>query len=705
MWFFLFAIFAQILEATRMATESKKHLITAALPYANGPLHIGHIAGAYLPSDIYARFLKMKGEDVLFICGSDEHGAAITLRAKKEGISPQEIVDKYHKIIKKSFSDFGIDFDLYHRTSSPLHHETAQDFFKVLEANNSFVEEESEQFYDEEYNQFLADRYITGTCPNCSYESAYGDQCEKCGTSLSPKELINPKSTLSGKTPILKTTKHWYLPMQNHEKWLKEWIQEGTLEGKKLHDPSKWRRHVLGQCMSWLDGGLGQRAMTRDLDWGVKVPSENADGKVLYVWLDAPIGYISATKAWAEKEGKNWEEYWKSENSEITHFIGKDNIVFHCLIFPILLKSHGEFQLPKNVPANEFLNLEGDKISTSREWAVWLHEYLEEFPGKNDELRYVLTSIAPENKDSEFTWSGFQERINNELVAVLGNFVNRALVLTHKYFEGRVPTSNQLGEVETELAKVLSEVPKNLDHQLSNHRYKEALIEAMQVARMGNKYLADTEPWKLIKTDKARVEEILNFALQITANAAIALEPFLPETSRKIKGFLNQENLGWNQLGQLDVLQAGDEIQKPELLFKKIEDEEVERQKNKLEESKKARSQRVEPQKDETTFEQFSEMDLRVGEIVEAKKVKKADKLLELKVNTGIDTRTIVSGIAKHFKPEEVIGKKVTVLVNLAPRKLRGVESQGMILMSEDAEGNLQFVAPNANAKAGDVIR
>lgn len=688
-----------------MATESKKHLITAALPYANGPLHIGHIAGAYLPSDIYARFLKMKGEDVLFICGSDEHGAAITLRAKKEGITPKEIVDKYHEIIKKSFADFGIDFDLYHRTSSPLHHETAQDFFKVLEANNSFVEEESEQFYDEEYNQFLADRYITGTCPNCSHESAYGDQCEKCGTSLSPTELINPKSTLSGKTPVLKTTKHWYLPMQNHEKWLKEWIQEGTLEGKKLHDPSKWRRHVLGQCMSWLDGGLGQRAMTRDLDWGVKVPSENADGKVLYVWLDAPIGYISATKAWAEKEGKNWEDYWKSENSEITHFIGKDNIVFHCLIFPILLKSHGDFQLPVNVPANEFLNLEGDKISTSREWAVWLHEYLEEFPGKNDELRYVLTSIAPENKDSEFTWAGYQERINNELVAVLGNFVNRALVLTHKYFEGRVPTSNQLGEVETELAKVLSEVPKKLDAQLSNHRYKEGLIEAMQVARMGNKYLADTEPWKLIKTDKARVEEILNFALQITANAAIALEPFLPETSRKIKGFLNQENLGWNQFGQLDILQAGDEINKPELLFSKIEDEQVERQKNKLEESKKARIQKVEPQKEETTFEQFSEMDLRVGEIVEAKKVKKADKLLELKVNTGIDTRTIVSGIAKHFKPEEIIGQKVTVLVNLAPRKLRGVESQGMILMSEDANGKLQFVSPDGNAKVGNVIR
>lgn len=688
-----------------MATESKKHLITAALPYANGPLHIGHIAGAYLPSDIYARFLKMKGEDVLFICGSDEHGAAITLRAKKEGITPKEIVDKYHEIIKKSFADFGIDFDLYHRTSSPLHHETAQDFFKVLEANNSFVEEESEQFYDEEFNQFLADRYITGTCPNCSHESAYGDQCEKCGTSLSPTELINPKSTLSGKTPVLKTTKHWYLPMQNHEKWLKEWIQEGTLEGKKLHDPSKWRRHVLGQCMSWLDGGLGQRAMTRDLDWGVKVPSENADGKVLYVWLDAPIGYISATKAWAEKEGKNWEDYWKSENSEITHFIGKDNIVFHCLIFPILLKSHGDFQLPVNVPANEFLNLEGDKISTSREWAVWLHEYLEEFPGKNDELRYVLTSIAPENKDSEFTWAGYQERINNELVAVLGNFVNRALVLTHKYFEGRVPTSNQLGEVETELTKVLSEVPKKLDAQLSNHRYKEGLIEAMQVARMGNKYLADTEPWKLIKTDKARVEEILNFALQITANAAIALEPFLPETSRKIKGFLNQENLGWNQFGQLDILQAGDEINKPELLFSKIEDEQVERQKNKLEESKKARIQKVEPQKEETTFEQFSEMDLRVGEIVEAKKVKKADKLLELKVNTGIDTRTIVSGIAKHFKPEEIIGQKVTVLVNLAPRKLRGVESQGMILMSEDADGKLQFVSPDANAKVGNVIR
>jgi methionyl-tRNA synthetase len=688
-----------------MGNQTKRHLVTAALPYANGPLHIGHIAGAYLPSDIYARFLRMKGEEVVFVCGSDEHGAAITLRAKKEGITPQEIVDKYHGINKTAFEEFGITFDIYHRTSSQLHHQAAQDFFIELEKKNCFTVEESEQFYDEEYKQFLADRYIIGTCPKCNFENAYGDQCEKCGSSLNPTDLINPKSTLSGKAPILKTTKHWYLPMQNHETWLKEWIQEGTLEGLPHHNPKKWRRHVVGQCMSWLDGGLGPRAMTRDLDWGVKVPTENAEGKVLYVWLDAPIGYISATKAWAEASGKDWKDYWQNEETAITHFIAKDNIVFHCIIFPILLKAHGGYNLPVNVPANEFLNLEGDKISTSREWAVWLHEYLEDFPGKKDELRYVLTSISPENKDSEFTWSGYQERVNNELVAVLGNFVNRALVLTHKYFEGRVPSAGSLGEKEQELLEVIGRIPSQLDMQISNHRYKEALIEAMQLARMGNKYLADTEPWKLIKTDENRVKSILNFALQITANAAIALEPFLPKATAKMKQFLNREDLAWQHLGNLNNLVDGHELQKPELLFKKIEDVDIERQKEKLEATKKAKAVKVEPQKDETSFELFSQMDIRVGEIIEAKKVKKADKLLELKVDTGIDTRTIVSGIAKHFKPEEILGKKVSVLVNLAPRKLRGVESQGMILMAEDHEGKLTFVSVEGDSKPGDVIR
>jgi methionyl-tRNA synthetase len=680
-----------------------KYTVTAALPYANGPLHLGHVAGVYLPADIFVRFLRMNHHDVAFICGSDEHGAAITLRAKKEGITPQEIVDKYNFIIGKAFKDFNISFDIFHRTSSPIHHQTSQDFFLKMHEKGKFTEETSEQYYDEDYQQFLADRYITGECPKCHNASAYGDQCEKCGTDLSPTELINPKSTLSGKTPVLKTTSHWYLPMQNHEDWLREWIKEGKLDGVQQHDPKAWRNQVIGQCMSWIDGGLHSRAMTRDLDWGVKVPLPNADGKVLYVWLDAPIGYISATKQWALDNNKNWEDYWKGDR-KLVHFIGKDNIVFHAVIFPILLKDHGDLILPDNVPAYEFLNLEGDKFSTSRNWAVWLHEYLESYPDKEDELKYVLTSIAPETKDSEFTWKEYQTRINSELADILGNFVNRALVLTQKYYEGKVPELGVLTEEDKMVLQEIKAIPERISKLVYAYKLRDAQAEAMNLARLGNKYLADQEPWKLIKTDPKRVETIMNIALQITANLSIVLQPFLPKTADKLTQFLNFKSTDWESAGNADLLIPGTLINTPEILFQKIEDSQVEAEVNKLKNTDAVESN-FEPQKDEIVFEDFTKMDIRLGTILEAEKVEKADKLLKLTVDTGIDKRTIVSGIAEHYSPEEVVGKTVQVLLNLAPRKIRGIESQGMILMAEDAEGKLSFMVSEKGFDAGGGVR
>lgn len=684
-----------------------KYTVTAALPYANGPLHLGHVAGVYLPADIFVRFLRMNQHDVAFICGSDEHGAAITLRAKKEGITPQEIVDKYNKIIGDSFKDFQISFDIFHRTSAEIHHKTSQDFFLKLHEKGKFTEETSEQYYDEEYHQFLADRYITGTCPKCSNPNAYGDQCEKCGTDLSPTELIEPKSTLSGKTPVLKTTSHWYLPMDKHENWLKPWIKEGVLDGVQQHDPKTWRNQVIGQCMSWIDGGLHARAMTRDLDWGVKVPLPNSDGKVLYVWLDAPIGYISATKQWALDNDKNWEDYWKGDR-KLVHFIGKDNIVFHAIIFPILLKDHGDLILPDNVPAYEFLNLEGDKFSTSRNWAVWLHEYIAAYPDKVDELKYVLTSIAPESKDSEFTWKEFQTRVNSELADILGNFVNRALVLTQKYYEGVVP---ELGTLTDEDQRVLAEmkaIPERISKLIYAYKLRDAQAEAMNLARLGNKYLADNEPWKLIKTDEERVKTIMHIALQITANLSIVLQPFLPATAEKLSDFLNFKTTNWTLAGNDNLLEKGQLTKAPSILFQKIEDTLVEVELAKLEASKKSNlveSKSFEPQKETVSFDDFTKMDIRLGTILEAEKVKKADKLLKLLVDTGIDKRTIVSGIAEHYSPEEVVGKTVSVLLNLAPRMIKGIESQGMILMAENAEGQLSFVSPEKEFPAGGGIR
>lgn len=688
-----------------MENNTKRYTVTAALPYANGPLHIGHIAGAYLPADIYVRYLKANDKDVAFICGSDEHGAAITLRAKKEGISPQAIIDKYHKVIGDSFIDLGINFDIFHRTSSKLHHKTAQEFFLNLDKKGVFTQKTSEQFYDEEHKQFLADRYIVGTCPNCGFEGAYGDQCEKCGSSLSPTDLINPKSTLSGKTPILKETSLWYLPMGDHEKWLKEWINDGTIDGKKLHVPKEWKNQVLGQCNSWIDGGLHDRAMTRDLDWGVKVPYETAEGKVLYVWLDAPIGYISATKQWADNNGKNWEDYWKNEDTELVHFIGKDNIVFHAIIFPIILKAHGDYILPKNVPANEFLNLEGDKISTSRNWAVWVHEYVKDLPNKEDVLRYVLGTILPENKDAEFTWKDFQDRNNNELVANLGNFVNRAIVLTNKYFDGVVPTQGELSEEDSFILDELKTFPNKISHDIEHYKFKDALQQVMNISRLGNKYFADTEPWKLIKTDEERVKTILNIGLQICANIQILIEPFLPFTAKKLQEFLNTPNLHWNQAGSINLIHYNHQISKGGLLFEKISDEFVTEQIQRLEDAKKAKlASNIEPQKEKTTFDDFQKMDIRVGEIIEAEKIKKAKKLLKLTVDTGIDKRIVVSGIAEHYSPEEIIGKKVSILVNLASRKIRGVESQGMILMAENGAGDLSFISPEKEMNNGGLI-
>lgn len=678
-------------------SKTKRYTITAALPYANGPLHLGHIAGAYLPADIYVRYLKSQGHDVAFICGSDEHGAAITLRAKKEGKTPQQIVDENHQIIKKAFEDFGIEFSIYHRTSSPIHHETAAGFFKDLNDKNAFTQETSEQFYDEKEQQFLADRYIIGTCPKCNYDNAYGDQCEKCGSTLSPTDLINPKSAISGNTPILKETSHWYLPMNEHEDWLRTWLEEGKLDGKFHHDPKSWKKNVLGQCKSWIDNGLQPRSITRDLDWGVKVPVEGAEGKVLYVWFDAPIGYISATKAWAEQNGKNWEDYWKNEETELIHFIGKDNIVFHAIIFPIILKAHGDYILPTNVPANEFLNLEGDKISTSRNWAVWLHEYLADFPDRQDELRYVLTSIAPETKDSEFTWKDYQARVNSELVAILGNFVNRTVVLTHKYYDGKVPSISNKTALDEEVLAAIPTIQTKVNELLAQFKFRDAQTEAMTLARIGNKYLADTEPWKLIKTDEERVKTILHVSLQICNALSEVFEPFLPATSKKLKSMLNTNGA---------ELEAGHQINAATLLFQKIEDDVIEAQIKKLKESNKQQSNpKAKPMKDEITFDDFTKMDIRTGTILTAEKHPDADKLLKMTVDTGIDVRTIVSGIAEHYAPEEVIGKQVSVLINLAPRKIRGIVSQGMILMAEDNEGNLAFVAPEKAVDNGGEIR
>ena len=684
--------------------EKQQYTITAALPYANGPLHLGHVAGVYLPADIFVRFLRHKEHDVAFICGSDEHGAAITLRAKKDGVSPQEIVDKYHSILADSFEKFGINFDIFHRTSTEIHKTTAQDFFKKLYDKGSFTQQTNEQYYDEEYNQFLADRYIAGECPKCGFAEAYGDQCEKCGSALSPNDLINPVSKLSGNQPILKETTHWFLPMEKHEEWLSKWIKEGEFEGVQQHDPKKWRKQVVGQCMSWIDGGLQPRAMTRDLDWGIPVPIEGADGKVLYVWLDAPIGYISATKAWAEKEGKDWKNYWTGDR-KLVHFIGKDNIVFHAIIFPILLKEHGGLILPDNVPASEFLNLEGDKFSTSRNWAVWLHEYLERHPNKIDELKYTLTSIAPESKDSEFTWNDFQARVNNELADVLGNFINRALVLTKKYYDGEIPRCGELLPEDQNVLDCIKNTPKNVEEKLYNYKIREAQAEVMGLARMGNKYLAETEPWKLIKTDPERVKTILNIALQLTANLSILLDPFLPDTAEKIRGFLAIDIFNWSQAGQTNIISEGHKISKPSILFEKIEDAFVEEEQEILKSAAPAEETSHEPQKEDISFESFLGMDVRVGEILSAKKVKKADKLLELTVDTGIDKRTIVSGIAQHYNAEDIIGKKVSVLMNLPPRKIKGVVSNGMILMAENQDGHLSFLTIDKDLENGSTVR
>ncbi|MEX2596599.1 MAG: methionine--tRNA ligase [Salibacteraceae bacterium] len=688
----------------------KRHLVTSALPYANGPLHIGHIAGAYLPADIYVRYLRRKygHENVLHVCGSDEHGAAISMKAIKEGTTPKAIVDQYHAINKAAFEDFGIDFDIYHRTSSDLHKETSQAFFLELYEKGVFKKVHSEQMYDPEAQQFLADRFIIGTCPNCSSQRAYGDQCESCGKALSPTDLINPHSTLSGTKPVLKETWHFYLPMGDHAAWVNEFIAKGTLNGEVHHDPALWRKQVVGQCLSWIDGGLGDRAMTRDLDWGVPVPLEGAEGKVLYVWLDAPIGYISATKQWAidQEKPEAWKKWWQDSESNLVHFIGKDNIVFHCIIFPILLKTHGEFNLPVNVPANEFLNLEGDKISTSRNHAVWLHEYLEDFPGKKDELRYVLTSIAPETKDSEFTWKDYQARVNNELVAILGNFVNRVVVLTHKYYGGVIPYFNA---VDAEIATAQKTALDNIESNLEKFKFRDGLAEAMNLARFGNKYLADQEPWKLQKTDPEAVRKIMFNALNITANLADAFEPFLPDTANLIREMLKIDRVF---KGFLD----GHEIDEAKLLFTKVEDEAIEKQTLKLKKeamtnnlqsnSESAQSDGVvRPFKENISFDDFMKMDIRIGTITAAEKVEKADKLLKLSVDLGSEARTIVSGIALQFKPEDVIGKQVSVLCNLEPRKIRGVESQGMILMAEDAEGKLSFVTPEAGFESGSEIR
>ena len=679
-----------------MAKEFKRYLVTSALPYANGPVHIGHLAGVYIPSDIYTRYLRLKGCDVISVCGSDEHGVPITIKARKEGVTPQQIVDRYHSLIKRSFERLGMSFDIYSRTSSQVHAQTASDFFRKLYDEGKFIERTSMQYYDEEAQTFLADRYIVGTCPKCGYDRAYGDQCEKCGSTLSPDELIEPHSAVSGSVPVKRETKHWYLPLDQYEGFLRKWILEGHKE---------WKSNVYGQCKSWLDGGLQPRAVSRDLDWGIPVPVEGAEGKVLYVWFDAPIGYISATKELTPE----WEKYWKSEDTKLVHFIGKDNIVFHCIVFPSMLKAHGGYILPDNVPANEFLNLEGDKISTSRNWAVWLHEYLEEFPGKEDVLRYVLCANAPETKDNDFTWKDFQARNNNELVAVLGNFVNRALVLTQKYFDGMVPACGELTDYDRATIAEVGAVKASLEANIENYRFREALKDAMNVSRIGNKYLADTEPWKIIKSDPERVKTILNIALQITANTAVAIEPFMPFSAAKILRMLATEKFSWERLGAMDLVEAGHRIGKPELLFEKIEDDVIQRQLDKLAATKAANmaveaAQHVEAQKDTIQFDDFQKMDIRVSTILAAEKVAKTRKLLRLTVDTGIDQRVIVSGIAEHFTPEELVGKQVLVLVNLAPRDLKGITSSGMILMAEDASGKLRLLQPSEATNNGAIV-
>ena len=690
-----------------MSQDPKRYTITAALPYTNGPVHIGHLAGVYIPADIYARFQRMQGKDVAFVCGSDEHGVPITLKAKKEGITPQQVVDKYNSIIKQSFEDFGISFDNYSRTTSKIHHDTASEFFKKLHSEGKFIEQVTQQLYDADANQFLADRFVVGTCPKCGNEESYGDQCESCGTSHNATDLINPKSAITGAVPSLKETKHWFLPLDKYEPFLKEWILE---EHKK-----DWKTNVYGQCKSWIDDGLRPRAVTRDLDWGIPVPAPDADGKVLYVWFDAPIGYISATKQWAKKQGKDWEPYWKDKDTKLLHFIGKDNIVFHCIIFPSMLKAEGSYILPNNVPANEFLNLEGNKISTSKNWAVWLHEYLEDFPDQQDVLRYVLTSNAPETKDNDFTWADFQARNNNELVAIFGNFINRVTVLTHKYYDGITPSEGILSQIDIKTLETVRAYPAVIESSIERYRFREAQQELMNVARLGNKYLADQEPWKTIKTDEQRTKTVMFVALQIASALAILSEPFLPHTSRKLKEMLRinsretQNSLQWSDVATKQILiTPGHTINTNELLFSKIEDSQIQAQMDKLTASKLANeiAEKVTtPQKDTCTFEDFTKLDMRVGTIIEAEKMPKAKKLLVLKVDTGLDVRTIVSGIAESFTPQEIIGKRVTVLVNLAPRALRGVESQGMILMTQMPDGTLVFVNPDtAGVSNGDSI-
>ncbi|MGO2295107.1 MAG: methionine--tRNA ligase [Psychroflexus halocasei] len=679
----------------------KRYTITAALPYTNGPIHIGHLSGVYIPADIYTRYLKLNDKDVLFVCGSDEHGVPITIKAKKEGVTPQDVVDKYNHIIKESFKDFGIQFDNYSRTSAEVHHETATEFFKSMHEQDKFIEETTEQLYDPKAKQFLADRFVTGTCPKCGNEEAYGDQCEKCGTSLNANDLINPKSTLTDAKPVLKSTKHWFLPLDQYDAWLKDWIVKGHKDD--------WKPNVYGQCKSWIDEGLRPRAVTRDLDWGIPVPVEGGDGKVLYVWFDAPIGYISASKEWAKRENKSWEPYWKDEDTKLVHFIGKDNIVFHCIIFPVMLKAEGSYILPDNVPANEFLNLEGQKLSTSKNWAVWLHEYLEEFPNQQDVLRYVLTANAPETKDNDFTWKDFQTRNNSELVGIFGNFINRVVVLTDKYYEGIIPEKSELSEVDLEALKELQKSTEDIAVSIEKYRFREAQAKMMNIARIGNKYLADEEPWKLQKTDPKRTKTIMYVALQIAAGLAIISEPFLPFSSAKLKKMLNFEalenTLFWKDIAdKKEFLPKEHQIGKAELLFSKIEDETIEKQLQKLEQTKEDNKEKTyAPVKEEITFDDFSKLDIRVGEIISAEKMPKAKKLLILKVNIGHETRTIVSGIAEHYKAEEIIGKKVSVVVNLKPIKLRGTLSEGMILMGDNGK-NLSFVSPENELDAGSQI-
>ena len=679
-----------------MSKEYKRYLITSALPYANGPVHIGHLAGVYVPSDIYTRYLRLKGYDVISVCGSDEHGVPITIKARKEGITPQQVVDRYHEIIKSSFERLGMSFDIYSRTSSPTHRVTAAEFFRKLYDEGKFVEQTSMQYYDEEAQTFLADRYIVGTCPHCQNEKAYGDQCEKCGSTLSPDELLNPHSAVSGAVPVKRETKHWYLPLDKYEGFLREWILEGHKE---------WKSNVYGQCKSWLDLGLQPRAVSRDLDWGIPVPVEGAEGKVLYVWFDAPIGYISATKDLTP----DWEKYWKSEDTKMVHFIGKDNIVFHCIVFPSMLKAHGGYVLPENVPANEFLNLEGEKISTSQNWAVWLHEYLDEFPGKEDVLRYVLCANAPETKDNDFTWKDFQARNNSELVAVLGNFVNRALVLTKKYYDGVVPACGELNDYDRATIDELQKIKASLERNIETYHFREALKDAMAYSRIGNKYLADTEPWKVIKTDAERVKTILNVAMQITANIAIAIEPFMPFSAKKILAMLTVDKFGWESLGSMSLIEAGHTIGEAQLLFEKIEDDVIQQQLDKLEASRRAKAeaeaaQNVAEQKAEVSFDDFQKMDIRVSTILAAEKVAKTKKLLKLTIDTGIDKRTIVSGIAEYYTPESLVGRQVLVLANLAPREIKGIESRGMILMAEDALGRLVLLQPEDKTMSGAMV-